>query len=238
MRMLSVLQCIGLSFLWFVFVQIAALFSQDVNIIMVMSVLIMGIIAFYINGKTGYINFTPRKNSCLLIILSILTGIGLSFFNAITMVQMILNGKWEAIEVTNNNLLLFTVLSISGAIIEEIFFRGILQNICRPHFGTGFTIIIPAIIFMVFHFAPEAMLRTLVGGILFGYFYYYTDNIYTSIIMHVMTNFMWGTLLNGYLFAFIGLKTSFLVSAGTMTIIGLFMIVFLKMIFDKKFVKQ
>lgn len=238
MRILSILQCIGLVFLWFLSVQIVSVCFQDANITMVMSVLIMGLIAFCINRKTGYINFAPRKNTCLLIMLSILTGIGLSFFNAVTMVQMILNGKWELMETPNHNVLLLSIFSIIGAIAEEIFFRGILQNICRSHFGTGFTIIIPTIIFMVIHFAPEAMIRTLVGGLLFGYFYYYTDNIYASIIMHVTTNFMWGSLLNGYLFAFIGSKTSFLAASGAMTLVGLFMLVCLKIIFDKKFVKQ
>lgn len=238
MRILSILQCIGLVFLWFLSVQIVSVCFQDANITMAMSILIMGLIAFCINRKTGYINFAPRKNTCLLIMLSILTGIGLSFFNAVTMVQMILNGKWELTEVPNNNVLLLSIFSIIGAIAEEIFFRGILQNICRSHFGTGFTIIIPTIIFMVIHFAPEALIRTLVGGLLFGYLYYYTDNIYASIIMHVTTNFMWGSLLNGYLFAFIGSKTSFLAASGAMTLVGLFMLVCLKIIFDKKFVKQ
>lgn len=238
MRILSILRCIGLLFLWFVFVQIVSVCFQDANITRAMSILIMGLIAFCINRKTGYINFAPKNNTCLLIMLSILTGIGLSFFNAVTMVQLILNGKWELTEVPNHNLLLLSIFLIIGAIVEEIFFRGILQNICRSHFGTGFTIIIPTIIFMVIHFAPEAMIRTFVGGLLFGYFYYYTDNIYASIIMHVTTNFMWGSLLNGYLFAFIGLKTSFLAASGSMTLVGLFMLVCLKIIFDKKFVKQ
>ena len=77
------------------------------------------------------------------------------FFNAVSMVQLILNGRWETAEVVNDNILFLFILSILGAIAEEIFFRGILQNICRPHFGAGLAIIIPAAIFMVFHLAPE-----------------------------------------------------------------------------------
>lgn len=137
-----------------------------------------------------------------------------------------------------DNILFLSILSILGAIAEEIFFRGILQNICRPHFGAGLAIIIPAAIFMVFHLAPERMLHTFVGGLLFGYFYYYTGNIYTCIIMHVMTNFMWATFLNSYLLGFISLKTGILAAAGAMTVIGLLMIICLKIIFDRRIGKR
>ena len=236
MKILSILRCIGLALLWYILLRTVAACFQNANLTLI-SPLIMGLIALYINRKTGYINFTPEKNTRLLITLSILAGIGLSFFNAVSVAQLILNGGWETIEVSYSNPLII-ILSIIGAIAEEIFFRGILQNICRPHFGAGFAIIIPAALFMVFHFAPERMLHTFVGGLLFGYFYYYTGNIYTCIIMHIMTNFMWAPWLNGYLFAFIGLKTGFLAASGMMVIIGLVILVFVKLIFDKKFVKQ
>lgn len=127
MRILSILRCIGLLFLWFVFVQIVSVCFQDANITRAMSMLIMGLIAFCINRKTGYINFAPKNNTCLLIMLSILTGIGLSFFNAVTMVQMILNGKWELMETPNHNLLLLSIFSIIGAIAEEIFSEGFFR---------------------------------------------------------------------------------------------------------------
>ena len=104
--------------------------------------------------------------------------------------------------------------------------------------AAGLAIIIPAAIFMVFHLAPERMLHTFVGGLLFGYFCYYTGNIYTCIIMHVMTNFMWATFLNSYLLGFISLKTGILAAAGAMTVIGLLMIICLKIIFDRRFVKR
>lgn len=237
MKISATLRCIGLAFLWFILLQISAVCFQNANIT-IMSVLIMGLIALYINRKTGYINFAPGKNIRLQIILSVLTGIGLSFFNAVSMVQLILNGRWETVEVVNDNILFLSILSILGAIAEEIFFRGILQNICRPHFGAGLAIIIPAAIFMVFHLAPERMLHTFVGGLLFGYFYYYTGNIYTCIIMHVMTNFMWATFLNSYLLGFISLKTGILAAAGAMTVIGLLMVICLKIIFDRRIGKR
>lgn len=166
MKISAILRCIGLAFLWFVLLQTSAILSfQNTYIVMIMPALIMGLIALYINRKNGYINFAPGKNTRLQIILSILTGIGLSFFNAVSLVQLILNGRWETAEVVNANILFLSIMSIFSAIAEEIFFRGILQNICRPHFGTVFTIIIPTALFMVFHLAPERMLHTFVGGL-------------------------------------------------------------------------
>ena len=96
MKISAILRCIGLAFLWFVLLQTSAILSfQNTYIVMIMPALIMGLIALYINRKNGYINFAPGKNTRLQIILSILTGIGLSFFNAVSLVQLILNGRWE-----------------------------------------------------------------------------------------------------------------------------------------------
>lgn len=158
-------------------------------------------------------------------VLSILTGIGLSFFNSISAVMLILNGKWELMDIRIDNFILLFISTILGAIVEELFFRGILLNICRPYYSVSFTIIIPAAIFALLHFSPERVFHTFIGGVIFGYFYYYTKNIYTSIIIHVVANMMWSTLLNGYIFELIGSRTSYLFTAILFTIIGFVMII-------------
>lgn len=64
------------------------------------------------------------------------------------------------------------------------------------------------------------MLHTLIGGLLFGAVYYYMENIFTSVVMHAVTNVV-VFLPMGYLFALIGTETGCLPVALLQTLAGL-----------------
>jgi uncharacterized protein len=90
--------------------------------------------------------------------------------------------------------LLLNILAISlfPAIIEEIFFRGCLQQIFMNWMRkTPFTaILIVAIIFSAFHGQLSGFVPRLFLGMLLGLVYYFSGSIWISIVMHFLNNFI------------------------------------------------
>jgi membrane protease YdiL (CAAX protease family) len=92
---------------------------------------------------------------------------------------------------TNEMLLMVFLMGVVPAIVEETFFRGVLQRIfiestTRPWAG----IIITAIIFSAVHgqflgFFPRAVL-----GVILGALYWFSGSIWTSILAHFVFNAM------------------------------------------------
>ena len=81
------------------------------------------------------------------------------------------------------------LLAIIPAIGEELFFRGILQNICIGLFKNSRTgIIITSLLFGVLHFQIENLLSIIFASILLGYIYDYSKNILITIILHLGFN--------------------------------------------------
>jgi uncharacterized protein len=86
-------------------------------------------------------------------------------------------------------MLTFLVVGIVGAIGEELFFRGLIQNklasiIRNSHLAIWLTaILFSAIHFQFFGFFP----RLILGGLL-GYLYHWSKNIFYPIIAHLVNN--------------------------------------------------
>jgi membrane protease YdiL (CAAX protease family) len=81
------------------------------------------------------------------------------------------------------------MIAVIPALGEELLFRGVLQNLLvkitrNVHIG----IFIAAIIFSAFHFQFYGFLPRLMLGILFGYLYYWSKNIWIPIIAHFINN--------------------------------------------------
>jgi membrane protease YdiL (CAAX protease family) len=109
-------------------------------------------------------------------------------------VAMLQGNQWK-------DLLLNTLaICIAPAIIEEIFFRGCLQqlfaNWLRKNQWIG--IIIVAIIFSAFHGQLNAFLPRFFLGLLLGIIYHFTSNLWITILVHFLNNFM--TILMMYLY--------------------------------------
>ena len=75
------------------------------------------------------------------------------------------------------------------AIAEEVFFRGVLQNVFErtlrnPHWA----ILVSAAIFSFFHFQFAGFIPRMFLGILMGYLYYFSRSLWLPIIAHFTNN--------------------------------------------------
>ncbi len=96
-------------------------------------------------------------------------------------------------------LLGFVVIAIIPAVGEELIFRGILQNKFHQYFrNIHVAIILSAIIFSGFHIQFYGFIPRLMLGIVFGYMYYWSQNLWYPIIGHFINNGM--TLILIYMY--------------------------------------
>ena len=84
------------------------------------------------------------------------------------------------------NILMIVILPAVG---EELIFRGIIQKqlsnwLKNPHVA----IILTAIFFSAFHLQFLGFIPRLLLGMIFGYFYYYSKNLWTAIAAHFINN--------------------------------------------------
>ena len=81
------------------------------------------------------------------------------------------------------------VMAIIPAIVEEFYFRGSLQNIANRIFGNGHAAIwITAIIFSAIHVQFYGFFPRMFLGVIFGYAFYWTNNIWIPIFGHFLNN--------------------------------------------------
>jgi len=81
------------------------------------------------------------------------------------------------------------VMAIIPAIVEEYYFRGVLQNIAQrvvvnPHLA----IFITAVIFSVIHLQFYGFFPRLLLGVFFGYLLWWSNNIWIPIFAHFVNN--------------------------------------------------
>lgn len=96
-------------------------------------------------------------------------------------------------------LIVFLVVAIIPAIGEELIFRGILQNKLQIYLkNIHFSIIITAIFFSGFHLQFFGFIPRMLLGILFGYIYYWSGNIWYPMLAHFVNNGL--TLIMIYLY--------------------------------------
>jgi hypothetical protein len=87
--------------------------------------------------------------------------------------------------------LLFAMIAVAliPAVVEELFFRATLQKIIIDWSGKPIvSIIITAIIFSAFHFSYFGFLSRMSLGIVIGFVYYYSKNIWLPILLHFINN--------------------------------------------------
>ena len=83
----------------------------------------------------------------------------------------------------------FIVIAVIAGIGEELIFRGLIQRKLyiatkNPHVA----IWVAAFIFSAIHFQFYGFLPRLILGGLFGYFYYFTGNLWVPIVAHIFNN--------------------------------------------------
>ncbi|MEY4053008.1 MAG: CPBP family intramembrane metalloprotease [Chitinophagia bacterium] len=80
-------------------------------------------------------------------------------------------------------------VAIIPSIIEEIYFRGTLQKVLMDLTGKPYAaIILTAIFFSAIHFSYFGFLSRAALGIVLGYIYYYSKNIWLPIFLHFLNN--------------------------------------------------
>lgn len=86
-------------------------------------------------------------------------------------------------------ILAFLVIAVIAGVGEELIFRGLIQRKLylatkNPHVA----IWVAAFIFSAIHFQFYGFLPRLMLGAMFGYFYYFTGNIWIPIVAHIFNN--------------------------------------------------
>ncbi|MFA5296676.1 MAG: type II CAAX endopeptidase family protein [Lutibacter sp.] len=131
--------------------------------------------------KLSY-NFTLINSKSLLLLITILFlfefGINIpinSFFNESNI------NPFTPLTMT------FGVLII-GPILEEMIFRGIILKGLLISYSAKKAIIISAILFGLIHGKPLLILPAIIIGLFFGWIYYKTKSLGTTIVLHSITN--------------------------------------------------
>lgn len=82
-------------------------------------------------------------------------------------------------------------MAIIPAIIEEIYFRGLLVGLLKDlKIGAFHVIFLSSLLFSMMHFQFYHFLALLFMGALLGYLYYRTKNLWLSIFVHLLNNGM------------------------------------------------
>lgn len=81
------------------------------------------------------------------------------------------------------------IIAILPAIGEELFFRAIIQRLLYKVSGRfHLSIWVTAIVFGVMHFNVRGVLPIIFLGLILGYIYFYTENIWLAILAHFINN--------------------------------------------------
>jgi membrane protease YdiL (CAAX protease family) len=82
----------------------------------------------------------------------------------------------------------FLAVGVLAAVLEEILFRGYLQNALQKHMPAWAAIVLASLAFGAMHFQPYALPALAVMGSVFGYIYHRTGSLYTNIALHAANN--------------------------------------------------
>lgn len=79
-------------------------------------------------------------------------------------------------------------IGLIGPIAEEFLFRGLLQGIFSKIFGLGLGIVIPALLFALFHVDLALLAPLFVLGLILGWLRYYFGVLWIPILFHMLNN--------------------------------------------------
>lgn len=82
----------------------------------------------------------------------------------------------------------FLLVGILPAIGEELLFRGVLQKTLERALNPHMAVILSSLIFGLFHLQFERILPLFFLGLLLGYSYYLSRNLWIAIILHFLNN--------------------------------------------------
>lgn len=152
--------------------------------------------------KSFRLNRLGFKNIVLIVLITVLTYPIAVFFQAIfvTLLDSIValrpNSLPEELSKVSFLWSVFFVAIVPG-VCEEIMFRGTMLR-AYEKLGMKKAIVISGVLFAMFHFALINFVGPLILGIVFGIMVYKTNSIYSSMLAHVLNNFI-ALVLNYFL---------------------------------------
>ena len=84
---------------------------------------------------------------------------------------------------------LIFVVAVTPAICEEFFFRGYAQRTLERTMGWK-SILVTGVVFGLYHMQPLSLITLIGMGFLFGYLYYRSKSLFTSMSAHFTNNFL------------------------------------------------
>lgn len=91
----------------------------------------------------------------------------------------------------------FFAIAVAAPLVEELLFRGLLQNALGKYVPVWGAIILSSFLFSLVHLQPYAIPGLMSLGIAFGYLYHRTGSLRTNIILHMANNALALTLTQG-----------------------------------------
>lgn len=82
----------------------------------------------------------------------------------------------------------FFAIAVAAPLVEELLFRGLLQNALGKYVPVWGAIILSSFLFSLVHLQPYAIPGLMSLGIAFGYLYHRTGSLRTNIILHMANN--------------------------------------------------
>ena len=132
-----------------------------------------------------------REKIALLTLLCILVALTefLPETSLITALSQIIGEVPETDPIKKINVGTFFYVCILAPIVEELFFRGVVERILlklktSPWVG----IIASAMLFTMIHEFPYQAIGAFIGGVIYGWVYYKTKSIYLTFSMHAVNN--------------------------------------------------
>lgn len=87
-----------------------------------------------------------------------------------------------------NMVAMFFAIAIAAPVVEELLFRGLLQNALTKYVPVWGAILLSSLLFALVHLQPYAIPGLMSLSIAFGYLYHRTGSLRTNIILHMANN--------------------------------------------------
>lgn len=97
----------------------------------------------------------------------------------------------SSIEINNfgSYLIYIIVLCLAPAVFEEMLFRGTIASGFKS-FGVKMSVVLSALIFMIMHGSPDQTIHQFIVGMILGYLFIKSGNIWLGVITHFFNNFI------------------------------------------------
>lgn len=90
------------------------------------------------------------------------------------------------------------VIAVTPAICEEFLFRGLILKNFERTMTVGKSIFLTGFVFALFHFHPFNLIPLILLGFYLSFIVYYSNSIFTGIIVHFVNNFLSAYLVYKY----------------------------------------